>query len=246
LIQGELDVTQTGAGLNADGTYAANGTANYISGATSLSVADNLLDAQVKQNADDIASSVTDLTSEVTGVLPIANGGTNNGSLPVTNGGVIYTDGANLENTGIGLPGEVLISHGAGAPTWENQSTGFTGNSRQALGPNATRYAPITGTIIPTSPQTTACRNIVWRSGTIKNLYVEVSGNPGLANSVITILRNGVATVPALDVTLNGATSGQDLSDSFTVSAGDEISVRIVTAGGANSVYWSWAVEFSY
>jgi len=245
LIQGELDVTQTGAGLNADGTYAANGTANYISGATSLSVADNLLDAQVKQNADDIASSVTDLTSEVTGVLPIANGGTNNGSLPVTNGGVIYTDGANLENTGIGLPGEVLISHGAGAPTWENQSTGFTGNSRQQIANGLTRYAPITGTVTPVASNTSAyTRSIVWRSGTIKNLYVRVSGNPGFTNSVLTILLDGVAT--SLNVTLNGATSGQDLSDSFTVTAGQEIGVRIVTAGGANTVYWSWAVEFSY
>ncbi len=54
LIQGELDDTQSGAGLNADGTYSATGGANYISTATSLKNADNLLDAQLKSTQDDL------------------------------------------------------------------------------------------------------------------------------------------------------------------------------------------------
>lgn len=53
-IQSELDTTQTGSGLNADGTYSANGSANYISSATSLKNADNLLDAQLKSTQDDL------------------------------------------------------------------------------------------------------------------------------------------------------------------------------------------------
>ena len=44
-LQTELDATQTGAGLNADGTYTANGGATYISGSTDLQDADNDLDA---------------------------------------------------------------------------------------------------------------------------------------------------------------------------------------------------------
>lgn len=53
-IQSELDQTQSGAGLNADGTYSANGGANYVSTATSLKGADNLLDAQLKTTQDDL------------------------------------------------------------------------------------------------------------------------------------------------------------------------------------------------
>jgi len=53
-IQSEVDQTQSGAGLNADGTYSANGSANYISTATSLKGADNLLDAQLKTTQDDL------------------------------------------------------------------------------------------------------------------------------------------------------------------------------------------------
>lgn len=57
-LQTELDDTQTGAGLNADGTYTANGAANYISTATSLKDADDKLDAQIKINTDALAAFV--------------------------------------------------------------------------------------------------------------------------------------------------------------------------------------------
>jgi len=55
-LQTEVNTTQTGAGLNADGSYTANGSANYISSATDLQNADDLLDTQVKTNADDIVT----------------------------------------------------------------------------------------------------------------------------------------------------------------------------------------------
>ena len=47
-IQAELDKTQTGAGLNADGTYAPETASNYLNGATSLKDADKKLDAAIK------------------------------------------------------------------------------------------------------------------------------------------------------------------------------------------------------
>jgi hypothetical protein len=55
-IQAELDATQTGAGLEIDGTYIANPTANYIDTATALNDADNKLDIQAKANADAITA----------------------------------------------------------------------------------------------------------------------------------------------------------------------------------------------
>lgn len=59
------------------------------------------------------------LTTGVTGNLPIANGGTNNGSLAVTAGGTLYTDGSKLMNVGAGTSKQVLKSNGSSAPTWE-------------------------------------------------------------------------------------------------------------------------------
>lgn len=58
------------------------------------------------------------LTSGVTGVLPIANGGTDNGSLAVTAGGVLYTDGTGVQNVGAGTSGQFLESQGSSAPIW--------------------------------------------------------------------------------------------------------------------------------
>lgn len=68
-LQSELDATQTGAGLSGTGAYVATGTADYISTATSLDNADQLLDTAIKAVADDLASlgsgSITDLQTEV-------------------------------------------------------------------------------------------------------------------------------------------------------------------------------------
>lgn len=65
-----------------------------------------------------------DLTAQVTGVLPIANGGTNSTSTP-TLGGVAYGNGTALKFTAAGTSGHVLTSQGAAAPIWA-VSTGYS------------------------------------------------------------------------------------------------------------------------
>lgn len=71
-IQSELDATQTGAGLGTNGSYSANGSANYISTATSLKDADNKLDAALKAGLDtaasDLSSAVSDLNTDIAAV----------------------------------------------------------------------------------------------------------------------------------------------------------------------------------
>ncbi|MCD4832670.1 MAG: hypothetical protein K8R31_02665, partial [Bacteroidales bacterium] len=227
--------------LSGDATIVNDGTLTIANDAVTSAKID---DATIT-NAD-IANTTIDLAAKVTGTLPIANGGTNNGTLPVTNGGVVYTDGSKLMNTGAGTTGHVLTSNGAGAPTWTNPSSGFTGNTRnQTILVGSSSYAPITGTINPNATDSKGVtRNIVWRSGTIKNLYVIVDGNPGAVNNVITIMINGAPT--SVTVTLNNVTNGSDVANSFTVVPGDEIGVKIVTPPVANAVKWSWAVEFTY
>lgn len=68
-VQAELDRTQAGAGLSADGTYAADTLTNFISTATSLKGADALLDAalQTEVTRATAAEGVlrTDLQTEV-------------------------------------------------------------------------------------------------------------------------------------------------------------------------------------
>lgn len=61
------------------------------------------------------------LTASVSGVLPIANGGTNNGSLAVTAGGIMYGNGSAIAESAAGTSGQVLISGGSSAPTWSTR-----------------------------------------------------------------------------------------------------------------------------
>jgi len=88
-------------------------------------------------------SGQLDAATGLSGVAPIANGGTNNGSLPVTAGGVLYTDGSKAVNSGAGTAGQVLTSGGSGAPTWTALSAGGALNNIQ--------YFTASGTYTPTA-----------------------------------------------------------------------------------------------
>ena len=59
------------------------------------------------------------------GAWPIANGGTNNGSLSVTPGGTLYTDGNRILNVGAGSSGQFLMSNGSAAPAWASVSVSY-------------------------------------------------------------------------------------------------------------------------
>jgi len=62
-LQSEVDATQSGAGLGTDGSYTANGSTNYLGSVASLKAADEALDAQIKTNADAIASNDSDIST---------------------------------------------------------------------------------------------------------------------------------------------------------------------------------------
>ena len=66
-----------------------------------------------------LSVSNVDLTSEVTGVLPLANGGTNK-NMTAVNGGVVWTDADSQEVIAAGTSGQLLQSNGAAAPSWVN------------------------------------------------------------------------------------------------------------------------------
>ena len=63
------------------------------------------------------------LTTHVSSVLPIANGGTNGTSTP-TAGAVAYGTGTAYAFTAAGTTGQVLTSATAGTPTWTTPTTG--------------------------------------------------------------------------------------------------------------------------
>jgi len=72
-------------------------------------------------------------------------------------------------------------------------------------------------------------------SGTFKNLYIKLSSNASANSAIFTVRKNGVnqsivVTIPS------GQSSGNDITNSFTVSAGDKISIARTGAATGNFV----------
>lgn len=59
-LQKEIDDIETGVGLEADGSYSADASTNYLTEATSIMNALRILDSLIKENADAIAECVTE------------------------------------------------------------------------------------------------------------------------------------------------------------------------------------------
>lgn len=83
--------------------------------------------------AGTVSATSIALASQVSGTLPIANGGTNNAALLVTAGGVPYTDGSKFVNVGAGTTGQILYSNGASPPTWQDNSAAIGYNSSETV-----------------------------------------------------------------------------------------------------------------
>lgn len=79
-----------------------------------------------------LAGSI-DLTSKVTGLLPVANGGTNSSATP-TAGGAGYGTGTAHAYTAAGTSGQVLVSAGASAPGWGTDVLGVATNTAASAG----------------------------------------------------------------------------------------------------------------
>lgn len=98
-LQTEVDAIETGAGLGASGTYTADASSNYITTATSLANADSLLDAQIKQNSDDIASLSTSVNTAVQGAIDAIEVGAG----LATDGSYVTPSGTNYIDTATSL-----------------------------------------------------------------------------------------------------------------------------------------------
>jgi len=105
---------KTGAAIDAE--KIANGSVTstefqYIGGLTS--------DAQAQ--IDSKITGPASLTSDVSGVLPLANGGSNK-NLTASDGAIAYSDTDSLELLAPGTTGQILQSNGAAAPSFVNKS----------------------------------------------------------------------------------------------------------------------------
>lgn len=232
---------QAGSGTVSLGTstiLTANGALSISSGAgTALSV-DSGTTGALNLGTGAFAKTIT-IGSSSSSAIKIGN--------LSTQFGVVYTSAADgtLAQTSAGTSGQVLKSNGASAPTWTDGGTMMlSGNSSNTAVNNTTLFFPITGGVTGNAADTQAgTRTLVSRAGTVKNLYVKLSAALGAGKTgTVTVYKNGVATTLLTTLSV-GPTSFNDITNSFTVVAGDEIGIQVATTG---NVKFSWAADLTY
>lgn len=144
-------------------------------------------------------------TTEITGLLPLTNGGTGKEILSLTAGAVWYTDGSNgFLQTVAGAIGQVLVSNGTSAPSW---GSALIVSDQPA---NYVYAGPTSGGSAPTSfrllvnadiPSTLTGKTM---SGAL-NTFTAIP-NASLDNSSVTF--NGVSVALGASGTITASTTG--------------------------------------
>ncbi len=168
------------------------------------------------------------VTLNLTGLVPIANGGTNTAATP-TAGGIPYGTGSAYAFTGVGTSGQVLTSNGSGAPTWSTPS------SSSGTVTNVTATSPVS---ITSTSSTTP--NILL-SGTAGGILYGTAGGTGSAfNAAGTsgqVLTSNGSSAPTWTTIGNNLVNIQVFTagtGTYTPTAGTKsIWVRMVGGGGA-------------
>lgn len=133
-----------------------------------------------------VATNLTGLplTTGVTGVLPLANGGTN-GNITASNGGIFYsTATAGTILAGTATANKMLLSGATAAPTWSTSTipTSAGATAGKVLLSDGTNYVLST----PTFPNASAAaRKIIVSDGTNWVASTETYAVPGTANNVL-------------------------------------------------------------
>ncbi|MBI2038141.1 MAG: hypothetical protein HYT15_04445 [Candidatus Magasanikbacteria bacterium] len=198
----------------------------------------------VRVTAGNWATSTVNLASasDVTGVLSIANGGTNSSTL-AANGSVIYSDGTRYNATEVGTLGYLLMSAGAGRPVWINSTTFGTGTISSGTAGQFSYYASSGATLVGTSTLFILPTSLIGIGTSTPQAKLTIQGtgsaNPfsiltstAAASSMFTVLTNGRVGInsssPIASLALQG-TAGVNPFD-ITSSTGASL-LRINTNG---------------
>lgn len=102
---------------------------------------------------------------------------------------------------------------------------------------STTNYLCIAGGTVASNATEANRQNIVSTGGTVKNLYVATStAQPSGGSLALTLRKNGVDTSVVVTIAASAAAGTfSDTGNSFTVAAGDLLSLKAVNGSGSAS-----------
>ena len=171
------------------------------------------------------------------------------------------TSGSNMVNEIDVAPGDTISIQCApsGTPTarnatWTIMFEGDTANESLILGGSSestdstnTEFGQVMGTYSPYSTVENDFRQVIPTAGIIKNFYVKLNADPGVAPDAytFTVRLNGATVGESLIVTITADdTTGSDLAHNLVVAAGDIVTMMIVPTDSPDSVIAQWGMTF--
>lgn len=180
--------------------------------------------------------SAISLTADVTGILPIANGGSNK-ALTLAAGGLIWGDSDSFEMGAAGTASDWALSGGTGAPTFSSTTTtaklidGSADAIQLTVQGNATQTSDI---LVAEKSDGTDLLEVTNVNGTkIRGTTTNDSAATGFVGYIASVSSSGANSFP---------TSGQYGGDhSITLDAGDyDLNVQVSADFGSASTFTTW------
>lgn len=164
------------------------------------------------------------LSGDVSGILPLANGGTN-ANITASHGGMAYSTASAISLTAVGISGQMMISQGAAAPIWVTRYA--TQGTRQ------------TGTSISAATAITATVNVD------NTIFVVGNGGPVVVTATTPFVTTNMTVGQEMSVcgTSNTNTvtynNGNNLVLTGTATLGKDMCIKLFYAGsdGTNAAW---------
>jgi hypothetical protein len=174
------------------------------------------------------------LTTHVSGVLPIANGGTNGTATPTANG-VAYGTGTAYAFTAAGTTGQVLTATTGSAPTWAAPATSGTVTSVSVVSANGLAGTVATATTTPAITLSTTVTGLLKGNGTAISAAV---ANIDYVPLSTVLTKTADYTITGTDTWIINNKTGSALTLTFPAASswtGRYITVKNMQAQAVNS-----------